>query len=339
MVEPIDFKYKKLISDSSKNKFNKAQVLEILEQNISAHMESWAKFQQTWTNRAYGYFKDLDKYCILMFLVRDNWQLLADKFVYLSLDEYYSQDQVLIERINLLETSKELNIPKETIRRKVNELQKDGLLSRQGKTILFTRSALNIQQPTKTIDLLALFIEKKSEAIEGYDWFGEKLNREQIKGFINKYFTVIWLRFFKLQMPYLIRQRNMFEDLETWVVWGNVAISNQYNLKKAVTEKLIEEDIKLSDYYRNITNIDLDHGLSASSISDISHIPRATVIRKLKWLLKKKVIKKNKDLQYTLCSEGKLNKNISNNLLINQNEVASFLADTFDLLKNSKFKS
>ena len=33
-----------------------------------------------------------------------------------------------IDKINLIQISQELNIPKETIRRKVNELQQDGIL-------------------------------------------------------------------------------------------------------------------------------------------------------------------------------------------------------------------
>ena len=35
---------------------------------------------------------------------------------------------------------------------------------------------------------------------------------------------------------------------------------------------------------------------------------------------------------------GPLNKDISNNFLINQNSVAEFLTDIFDLMKNSDFK-
>ena len=41
-------------------------------------------------------------------------------------------------------------------------------------------------------------------------------------------------------------------------------------------------------------------GINASSISDISSIPRATVIRKLKTLEKKKLINRNKKLEYSM---------------------------------------
>ena len=80
------------------------------------------------------------------------------------------------------------------------------------------------------------------------------------------------------------------------------------------------------------------HGINAASISDISSIPRATVIRKLKWLLKNEVIKKSKNSEYQMNSKGKLNKKISENLLYNQDQVAEFLTDIFDYMKNSNFK-
>ena len=36
--------------------------------------------------------------------------------------------------------------------------------------------------------------------------------------------------------------------------------------------------------------------------------------------------------------KGKMNKKIAENFLINQNHVAEFLTDIFDLMKNSNFK-
>ena len=42
------------------------------------------------------------------------------------------------------------------------------------------------------------------------------------------------------------------------------------------------------------------------SIADISRIPRATVIRKLKWLVKQDCIKKNKNLEYQMKKAEKL---------------------------------
>mgnify|MGYP007000049747 len=68
MTEPIDIKTKKIIPNETNNKFDKKLVLENLELNIPAHFDTWGKFQQAWTNKAYKTFKDLDKYIVTIYL-------------------------------------------------------------------------------------------------------------------------------------------------------------------------------------------------------------------------------------------------------------------------------
>ena len=141
-----------------------------------------------------------------------------------------------------------------------------------------------------------------------------------------------------MQIPFLTRHRQVFRDLETWIVWGNIALSHQYHLAKAAEKNLVSEPITIKSYYSNVADVKVLRGINASSIADISRIPRATVIRKLKWLVKQDCIKKNKNLEYQMKNGGKLNKKISDNFMINQNSVAEFLTEIFDLMKNSEFK-
>ena len=337
MNDPIDIKTKKIIPPSQ-TLFQKSLVLENLEFNILSHWDTWGKFQQAWASRAYNSFNDLDKYVVLIYLIRNNWQSLTNKFQYLSMDEFYDTDNVTIDKINLIQISQDLNIPKETIRRKINELQNSDILKRDGKSIVFNRKGIETQKPNDMIDLLSVFIEKKAKMLQGKDWFGESLSKVYIKDFIMKYFTIIWLRFFRMQIPFLTRHRSVFGDLETWIVWGNIGLSHQYQLAKAAEKNLITSPISLKSYYSNVTEVRIDRGVNASSIADISRIPRATVIRKLKWLIKQNCIKKNKNLEYQMKKGGPLNKKISDNFLINQHSVAEFLTDIFDLIKNSEFK-
>ena len=87
MSEPIDIKTKQTIPQIKDNiKFDKSLVLDNLELNILTHWDTWGKFQQAWTNQAYKTFKDLDKYIVMMYLVRNYWQNLSSKFHYLSMD-------------------------------------------------------------------------------------------------------------------------------------------------------------------------------------------------------------------------------------------------------------
>ena len=337
MSDPIDIKTKKIIPTTTE-KFDRHLVLENLHQNLVSHYDTWGSFQQSWTNRAYKTFKDFDKYIVMMFLIRNYWQSLADKFNYLSLDEFYELENVIIDKINLINISNELNIPKETIRRKVNELQDAGILTREGKSIMFNKRGVNYQKPVDTINLLSAFIEKKLGLLQSNHWFGISFKKKEIERFIKKYFTIVWLRFFKLQVPFLIRHRNVFRDLETWVVWGNIALNQRDQIHKSEEKDLLIPDINRNNYYNNMANFKIGRGINASSIADISNIPRATVIRKLKWLMQQDVIKKNKNLEYQLKNSGKINKIISKNTIINQGAVADFLTDIFDYMQSSNFK-
>ena len=343
MNDPIDIKTKKKYAheeELKKKKYllSKDVIFDALEPTLIENMDIWSKFQQQWCNRAFNTFKAYDKYIILIYFVRQIWQSLSDKFSFYSMEEFYSLDNFVIEKINLIKISEDLNIPKETVRRKVNELQKENILSREGKSIILNKAGFNNQKPENTIETLALFLHKKSKFLENQVWFGEALSKEEVKIFIKKYFTIIWLRFLKLQIPFLMRHRNTFKDLETWNVWGVIALNNQYMLIKKMKKSVISERIDYKNYIVTVCNTKTDHGINGSSISDISGIPRATVIRKMKWLESMEMIKKNKNLEYVLRSGGKLNKQIQENFITNQKNVCLFVADVFDLIKNSNFK-
>ena len=109
MSDPIDIKTKKIIPTKKAEKFDKSLVLENLHQNIISHYDTWGNFQQSWTNKAYQTFKDFDKYIVMMFLIRNYWQRLADKFNYFSVDEFYELENVAIEKINLTITTSTKN--------------------------------------------------------------------------------------------------------------------------------------------------------------------------------------------------------------------------------------
>ena len=340
MGEPIDIKTKKKIYSYKDYRFDKELIFEALEKNLIVHWDIWLKFQQSWVSRAYLKFKDLDKYIILIYLMRDHWQNLSDRFQYLSLEEFYGQEHLILDQINLIKISEALNIPKETIRRKVNELQNEGILTREGKKIVINKEALFILTPEKTLELLSSFIEKQSKLLAGESWFGEATSKKEIQQYFRKFFTIMWMRFYRLQIPFLTRHRNIFRDTETWMVWGNVAMNHQYNFSKLEDENIIRKQrvVSTNNYYENIVKVKMLRGINASSISDISSIPRATVIRKLQWLVSQDLIKKNRRLEYILSYKGKLNKNLERNLQDNRLYVSEFLADIFDYMKNSNFK-
>ena len=334
-------KNNKYILDSSEN-FNSEIIGLVLSSNPMILMKHWIGFQQEWVRNIYSQFKDHDKYIILMYLISKTWQNNSNLFKFQSIDEYYSQNAISLPNISLSEISINLKIPKETIRRKLVELEKKNIIEREGQKIILAQLALSLQKPETSIKKLSIFFEKLSILLSAQDWFGPAISREDIELFFNKYYTVFWNRFFKMQIPFLIRWKTVFGDLESWVIWANMGINQSSNLEKISTnskKKFSLSEVKSGKFYiDNIQENEPTQGVNASSIADISGIPRATVLRKLKKLSSEKVIKRNKKLEYVLSSKGKLNERIKVNYLLNQQSISVFVTDIFNLIKKSRLK-
>ena len=317
---------------------NSSEVYEVLNKNSNDTVSYWFKLQQAWCNNAYNTFKDYDSYLVLIYLVNEIFKKLSDRFQYLTYQEFYDRTELLIDKINLIEISKDLNIPKETIRRKVNFLQDQNIIFRKGKSIYFNRNLTDAQRPANSKQIMSVFLEKSGQILAKEDWFGKAFNRIEIEKFIDKHFTICWQHWFRLQIPFLVRHRFFYGDLETWNVWGCIGLSQFTDYFKQVQNTVIEYPRSYADLYLHLLRHTPKNGINASSISEISRIPRATVIRKLKTLLKQKLIMKNKKLEYMLLPSPKNIKSFEQNYMHNQKYKANFVTTIFDLMKNSTFK-
>jgi DNA-binding Lrp family transcriptional regulator len=333
---------KKKLNLNNPVNFDSKKIGLVLSKNQSVLVKYWIKFQQEWIQNIYDKFKDHEKYIILIFLISKTWQDSSNLFKFYSIDEYYSQSEISLPDISLSEISRDLRIPKETIRRKLIELETENIIKREGQKIILASLALSLQKPETSIKTLSIFFEKLSVLLSTEDWFGLSVSRKDIELYFNKYYTIFWNQYFKMQIPFLIRWKTVFGDLESWVIWANIGINQSLyyeKISKNFNKKInLLDGMDESSYLRNIQENEPPQGVNASSIADISGIPRATVLRKLNKLLKEKVIKRNKKLEYILIDEGKLNKKIKDNFLINQKYIALFVTDVFNLIKKSPLK-
>ena len=96
-------------------------------------------FQQQWLAAAFKRFKDFDKYIILIYLINKAFRGYNDHFIVNSFDEFYSKENFEIPKINIIDLSRELNISKETTRRKMMELEKEGAINKIKKKNYVTK--------------------------------------------------------------------------------------------------------------------------------------------------------------------------------------------------------
>jgi hypothetical protein len=104
-----------------------------------------------------------------------------------------------------------------------------------------------------------------------------------------------------MQIPLVIGYNNFMDDLSTFHIWGTVCMNQALNASKELNINTSPLDhLKTSKLI--IDNIGSNVGLSAMSISDMTNIPRPTVVRKCKHLLKQDFFKINDKKQYELSS-------------------------------------
>ena len=318
----IDFT--KVLSDN--------QILDCILNNYGNLGKDWVVHQWNWMNYVYAPFKDHYKYLILISLIEKTLQFYDQVDITYSFDQYYSKSYLQIDKFSIIELCQKLNLPKETVRRKVLELEKLGVLKRKKKQIIIDRNAFNLVKPINQIRSTAKYIFMISELLNKKETYKKKLDVNLIENILKKNFSLTWRWFYRMQIPMMILYHNIFKDVATFHVWGTVAMNQTFNYKRNIDDSKIKNLIP--DYMRFnkgvINNEGSTAGVSAMSISDMTTIPRATVVRKCKYLVKHNYLKVNDKKQYIMTG-----RNISK-ILPNQRQIfknkAKFIRKILNLL-------
>ena len=291
-IQQIDFS--KTLTDE--------QVYETIMSNYSNLSKDWILHQWNWMNNVYAPFKDHYKYIIVISLIEKTLQFYDQMNIQYSYDEYYSKSYVQIEKFSITELCEKLDLPKETVRRKVIELEKEGVISRNKKKIIIDRKAFSFVKPQEQIKYSSKYIYLVSKALNKDQNYSKKLDQKMIENIIKKRFSLCWRWFYRMQIPLVIGYHNLMQDLTTFHIWGTIAMNQVLNVQK----HLQSNDSKPLNHFDTsdilLKNLGSNSGISAMSISDMTNIPRATIIRKCKYLIKEDLIKINEKKQYVLTT-------------------------------------
>ncbi|MDA7838433.1 DeoR family transcriptional regulator [Candidatus Pelagibacter sp.] len=272
----------RLLPEVSKQIRNE-DIREVIEKNFVSIIPVWAPLQLAWVNNVYRTFHDYEKFMIIMHLLLQTFEAYSKNFVKLNYDEYFDQNEVEIKSINVMEISNSLNIPKETARRKINELEEMGAIKRINKKIIIDRDTWPNIKPEETIKRMTRFLSTLSKLCVNEGLIQEPFSSERLAKTCKEYFSFIWQLYYEMQMPMLLGFKKIFGDLESFHVNGVCVINQALNSKKNDNSEMSKE-FYLEKYF--FANNKDDVGVNAMSISDITGIPRATVIRKLNKLIK-----------------------------------------------------
>ena len=244
----------------------------------------------------------------------------------LNYEEYFNQNKVEIEAINVMEISKSLNIAKETARRKINELEKMGAIKRINKKIIIDRNTWPNIKPEETMLRMSRFLSTLSKMCVEEGLIAKPLSSETLIETSKEYFSFVWKLYYEMQMPMLLGFKKVYGDLESFHVSGICLINHALNSKKNDNSEMSKEFYLEKYFFADEKDFS---GLNAMSISDISGIPRATVVRKLNKLIKNKYLKIDDKKHYS--STGVHAKKILDVQKNTLNNLANFTARIYNL--------
>ena len=319
------------IPDISKQTYTE-DTLDVLEKKYSVVGPMWVNQQMEWMNGVYASFKNHDKFLILIFLIKKTLDFYSRNFTKLSYEEFYSKDIVEIEKFNIAEISQALNIPKESTRRKLIELENEGAIRKIKKKTVIDRSNFYYAKPDNSIKRISRFLATLSELSKSENILLHKINSKELELVIKKNFSYVWKIYYELQIPMIINYKKIFGDIETFHIFG-ICVVNEHLYAKKMSDGYKDRD----EFFKSIASSSVVQGINAMSISDITGIPRATVIRKLQKLVKQKNLSIDVKKHYRLTTNfTKKLKPIQKEVLVN---LANFSSKVFNLAIIGKKKT
>jgi len=300
----------------------------VINKNYGDIMTGFLELQRGWLFRAYSIFKDLDKYLILMSLVDKTFKSYSEYLVKYNYDEFYSVKNYELKKFNIVNIAKELSMSKETARRKILEIEKQGLIIKNKKAVFMQRNAYSVQRPTESITQISKFMSNLSKLLKKNKIIDNEISTNDFEILIKKNFTQCWGYFLNFQIEYLtIFKKNFFGDYETLSIWAMIVYNQNLYFNKRINQT---DNSIIKEKYFKMVILDNSLGLNAMSISDLTGIPRPTVLRKLNKLIKTKWISKDKKGLYKLTPSEKNYKDVDLVRLKNIDKISIMVSKIFN---------
>jgi Mn-dependent DtxR family transcriptional regulator len=301
-------------------------IYEVISDNFSRLAPYYYKWMSSWLIRAYESFGNIDKYIILIYIINKDFIFFRRNGLIIDYDTIYNDKSLEIDKINISDISKDLQIPKESVRRKVYELEIKGVIKKRGKKIFVDRMAFSAVQATATLKDMSILLYEFSKILKENNIVTVAYQTTEISDSIKKNFSFVWYQFYKFLFIFTNRWRKELGDLETFCI-GIIAL-----LSAADSKSFKVKDLNRKKYQTSIQGSD-ERGVNAMSISEITGIPRPTVVRKLKYLIKKNILHINEKKLITLNITGDTLKKAQELQDKNMLSLSNFVSRVFNQIK------
>ncbi len=301
-------------------------IFKVIDKHFSRLAPYYYKWINSWLIGAYENFGNIDKYIILIYIINQDFIFFRKNGLIVDYDTFYKDKTLEVEKINISKISKDLQIPKESVRRKVEELEKAEIIKRKGKQIFVNRTAFTVVQANLTLKNMSILLCEFNKILKEENIVEVAYPTTEISDSIKKNFSFVWYQFYKFLFTFTNRCRKEVGDLETFcigvIVLLNAAENKNFRIKE-FNRKKYQISIQGSD----------ERGVNAMSISDVTGIPRITVIRKLKYLIKRNILQINEKKLITLNISGVALEEIQELQNQNMRSLSNFIYRAFNQIK------
>ena len=277
--------------------------------NFFKLMPTFYEMESNFLSGVYKRYGDLEGGNIIIFFARDcHLEILRkrekDLDFDLSLDKFWNNHKDIRQgKRKIILVSQETGLPKETARRKILNLIKSKHLKRIDKNKLFWEPTSENKETymgiiNEEINYLSKFIYEQAKLLS------LNLPLSKIEKEIKKNYSFYWYHYLNVQLEYIKYWQLKLNDLEMLLISLQVIIQSLNFIKKKSNDS---HGLVLNKISKNLSIKDAN--ISATSVSDITGIPRATCIRKLDKFVKLNMLEKDKSSKryYLSVNQSTLN--------------------------------
>ena len=233
--------------------------------------------------------KDLETNLILSNLTIKALRIYNQNNKKKSYKEFIKTKQISIGKVKKAELSRELLIPRETIRRKLEDLKKENFIDMVDGNIDINRKSFEI----KDLDTIINKYSKCLNIIVDNLSNDKTITKKSItEDYLLNNFSKCWINILSMMIELSLIWRKFLKSMENWFIFGTCGLNQMYNLKDSKNFRDLHPD-NTENFFLNLTREETSRGLNPTTISDLTGIPRQTVIRNLKNLTKSKALEKD----------------------------------------------
>jgi response regulator of citrate/malate metabolism len=283
-------------------------------QNYVDYQYLFVEFQSKFLSGLHNRYQSLENGNLVLYYAKQVHQdILRQKDYNLNFNTSHEKfwenyDDIKPKQISIIKIAKDTSLPKETARRKILQLIKQKVLNKKNRNIGWRPN----EQYKKSYDL---FIKEEiKDVARMISYICKKINfsisTEAVVNELEEKFSFYWFHYLGAQLEYLKLWSKQLNDLELGLIFLQVAhVFTSKAKKKNLSHKDLFKDPSLLKEF-------ISASVSATSISDVTNISRATCVRKLETLIKLKMISQDKISKRYYIIPNAITKNLISEKLI-----------------------